>query len=391
MITVEEARRICAENTPQMPAEFLRLEQAVGAFLAEDAFALDDYPRMDVSAVDGYALGDLHGPWRVVGSIAAGSVLEGSIKAGECARIFTGAGIPDGTISVAMQEHASVEEERIVLDREADPGANIRRKGEAHRKGELLLPKGARVNPAAVGLLASGGIDEVMVTLEPHVCLVRTGDEFIGPERDGPGLIHSSNERMLVAALREAWISVEEPPFTVGDDLAGIRAALQQALRAGDAVITTGGVSVGEHDRVRQALESMHAVIHFHGVAQKPGKPMLFATVGGKPVFGLPGNPRAVFVCWHAYVRPFLRAMQGDEHAWSGMVRFPLAQAVSLKSERAGFRAAQLNDGQLRLLPDDGSHMMGTLVSADALAYFPQGRDAVGQGELTQAILLRHG
>jgi molybdopterin molybdotransferase len=390
MHSVEEARRICAQQVALLPAEFLRLEQAVGACLAEDAFALDDHPRMDVSAVDGYAVGDADGPWRIEGSIAAGAVMEGELSAGRCARVFTGAALPVGCFAVVMQEHVRAEGDLIVHQRGAlAPMTNIRRQGEAHRVGELLMAKGLRITAAGVGLLASGGIDEVMVTLEPHVCVVRTGDEFIGPDRQGPGLIHSSNERLLVASLREAWFSAEEPPFTAGDTVDEIRSALEQALAAGDAVITTGGVSVGDHDHVRLALEGMGAVIHFHGVAQKPGKPMLFASVNGRPVFGLPGNPRAVLVCWHAYVKPFLRAMQGDSSAWNALPRASLAHAVRLKGERAEFRAAQTRDGRLHLLPDEGSHMLATLVHADALACFPAAMTSAEAGDLITFIPLR--
>jgi len=390
MVTVEVARRIIMSQAPLMPAEFRRLEHAIGACLAADALAADDYPRMDVSAMDGYAVGDALGPWREVGSIAAGAVLGKRLALGECARIFTGADVPEGTHAVVMQERVRIAEtERVIsVEGEVPIGANIRRRGESFRAGELLLPKGERLTAAAVGLLACSGLDEVMVVVEPVVAVVRTGSEFVEAGEDGKGLIHSSNERMMVAAIRSAWMHTEEPPFTAGDDVQEIRSVLSAALSDSDAVITTGGVSVGEHDRMREALEAMGAVIHFHGVKQKPGKPMLFATVEGKPVFALPGNPRAVLVCWYAYVLPFLRTMQGAlsiPHAESGL---PLAHAVELKGDRAEFRAARIRGGKVELLPDEGSHMLTTLVHADAIAYFPADARAWAVGDSVELIHL---
>jgi molybdopterin molybdotransferase len=391
MLTVEEAQRICMANAPAMPAEFRRLEHAIGACLAQDAFAADDYPRMDVSAVDGYAVAGPTGPWSRIGSIAAGQVLGQSLGAGECARIFTGAAVPAGAHGVAMQEHVHIEDgaASIRTAERVAAGTNIRRRGESLRSGELLLAKGERMNAAAVGLLACGGLDEVMVVTEPVVSIVRTGSEFIEQGEDRVGMIHSSNERMLVAAIRTAWFHTEEPPFTASDDPEEIRAVLEAALADSDVVITTGGVSVGEHDSIRQVLDRMGATIHFHGVRQKPGKPMLFATVDGKPVFALPGNPRAVLVCWHAYVLPFLRSMQGALDPFAGRELLPLAQPLVLKGDRAEFRAARIRNGLVELLPEEGSHMLTTLVHADALAYFPHTANKMTQGEHVQLIPVR--
>ncbi|HRD53213.1 MAG TPA: molybdopterin-binding protein, partial [Flavobacteriales bacterium] len=229
---------------------------------------------------------------------------------------------------------------------------------------------------------------EVMVVVEPVVAVVRTGSEFVEAGEYRKGLIHPSNERMLVAAIRSAWMNTEEPPFTAGDEVQEIHAVLSAALSDSDAVITTGGVSVGEHDRMREALEAMGAVIHFHGVKQKPGKPMLFATVDGKPVFALPGNPRAVLVCWYAYVLPFLRTMQGASSRPHADIGLPLAHAFESTGDRAAFRAAIIRDGKVELLPDEGSHMLTTLVHADALAYFPIGTRSWAAGDPVELIHL---
>ncbi len=374
MISVDEARRICLRHAPQMPAEFRPLELAVGAFAAADVFAIDDFPRFSMSAVDGYAVGDALGPWVLKGHVAAGQRHGARLSAGECVRIFTGAAVPDGAVAVAMQERVLSVEGRIVLaSGDLQPGANVRLQGESFRTGELLVAKGRRIDAASVGLMASGGVQELMVALEPQLGIVRTGDEFIDDAQRDAGRIHSSNDRMLIAAAREAWLQTDDVAYTAGDDRAALRAALRQAADENDLVVATGGVSVGDHDLMRPVLEELGARVHFHGVKQKPGKPMLFATLGRKPVFALPGNPRAVLVCWYVYVLPFIRAMQGAGDPWPRTEQLHLMDKARLKDGRAEFRAAQVIDGMVHLLPDEGSHMLTTLALADGLAYFPEG------------------
>jgi molybdopterin molybdotransferase len=156
----------------------------------------------------------------------------------------------------------------------------------------------------------------------------------------------------------------------------------------GDLVITTGGASVGEHDLMQVVLERAGAVVHFHGVTQKPGKPMLFATLSGKPVFGLPGNPRAVMILFWEFVLPFLRAIQGAEDPWLKSDRMPIAHAVRLKGERSEFRAAQVKGGQVTLLADEGSHMLRSLVEADALAYIPADVRQIATGDTVEVHYL---
>lgn len=385
MITVEEARRILMAHVRQTAMEFVPLGDAWGRVLASDAFAQDDHPRFDMSAVDGYAVGDGQGPWRVGGALQAGQSLGRAVSAGECVRIFTGAEVPQGTWAVVMQEHGRAEGGAFRLEgAQVRQGANIRRKGESFMRGELLLTKGSRMDPASVGLLLSSGLLEVPVARGPAVGVVRTGGEFIEEGKPAPGRIHSSNEWMLIAAAREAGCDVEGAAYPAADERGEIRDALMQAIALNDAVISTGGVSVGDHDLVRDVLVELGASIHFHGVRQKPGKPMLFATLRGRPVFALPGNPRAVLVCWYAYVLPYLRAMQGHADPWQRTERLPLAHAVALKGERSEFRAALIRGGRVQLLPDEGSHMLATLVRADALATLPAEARDLPEGALVE-------
>jgi molybdopterin molybdotransferase len=297
--------------------------------------------------------------------------MQEALPPGQCARIFTGAAVPPGTHRVLMQEHCERDGTTVKALWPEQPASNIRRAGEQFRTGELLLPSGTIMDPAGIGLLASAGVDEVEVSFKPYVAIVRTGDEFIEPGVDRAGRIFSSNDRMLHAALHAEQCEVDERiAFLAGDDDNAIELALRDALEA-DAVITTGGVSVGDHDRVEAVLKSMGATIHFHGVAQKPGKPMLFATLENKPVFALPGNPRAVMVLFWEYVLPFIRKMQGATSPWPRTDAVPVGGSLSVKGDRAEFRAVRIRNGKAEMLPDEGSHMLRTLCIADALAYLP--------------------
>lgn len=372
MISVEEAKRIVMLSVARTPSAFVFNSEAIGHHLADDAFSPDVHPRFDMSAVDGYAVRGDGQPWTVVGSIAAGEVFGGGLQPGECARIFTGARVPEQTDRVLMQEHCTRDGDRMRCDGMLPAvGSNIRRKGESVREGELLLPRGARLDAAAVGLLASVGMEQVEVHAKPLVSIVRTGNEFIGEGEDTGGRIHSSNEWMLQAALIPEGILPSNDPLLANDNAADLKQAILDACAEGDVVITTGGASVGDHDLIKPVLEEMGATIHFHGVAQKPGKPMLFATVEGKPIFALPGNPRAVLVLYYAYVLPFLRAMQGATAPWLKNDMLPIAHSVDVKGERAEFRAAQVSGGTVTLLADEGSHMLRSLIGAEVLAYLP--------------------
>lgn len=382
MIGVEEAKRIMMEHVRPLPFTPQVLDLAQDHHLAADVKSLVPYPMFDMSAVDGWALCGEGPEWMPVASIAAGQRMEGMLLPGHCARIFTGAQIPAGTERVLMQEHAVREASLIQCLHELPmPGANIRRKCEQFTEGELLARTGERLGPASIGIIASGGIEEVEVSFKPWVAVVRTGNEFIEEGSPREGRIFSSNEWMLFAALRKELCEVDDDgAFSAADDDADIGNAIEQASEA-DVMITTGGVSVGDHDRVRAVLEKMGARIHFHGVAQKPGKPMLFASLNGKPVFGLPGNPRAVMILYWEYVLPFLRAMQGATDPWPRADHVPVAHPVPVKGERAEFRAARVEGGKVTLLADEGSHMLRSLIDADALAYLPSDKRAWNEGE----------
>lgn len=381
MISVEEAKRLMMECMQPMPNVVDDPRGCYGFRLAQDVAAPFDHPLFDMSAVDGYAFahGAGHAGWKVVSNIAAGEACHDVLHPGECVRIFTGAMLPMGADTVVMQEQ--VQRTGDVVTHSDDglrAGSNVRVRGEQVRAGDLLLKAGTHLGPAAIGLLTSVGVRKVSVYDRPMVRVLRTGGEFVDGSIIPPGRIFSSNDVMLRSALFEDAIHAE--PDTVKDDRRALTKALSQASSF-DAFITTGGVSVGDHDLVRTCLEDLGATIHFHGVAQKPGKPMLFATLDDVPVFGLPGNPRAVLVLYYEYVRPFLRAMQGSQEPFLHEANLPIAAPLQVKGERAEFRAALVRNGSVELLPDEGSHMLRTLTQANALAYLPADRRTWGVGD----------
>lgn len=387
MIRVQDARTALLERVLPLPPEQVPLAVAVGRFLAADAVAEDAFPRFDMSAVDGYAVGDGPGPWRRIGAVAAGEVLHAPLGAAECARIFTGAQVPAGTTAVLMQEYCTDEGGLVHGPATAPrPGANIRRRAEGYSPGDVLLRKGERLDPAAIGLLASAGIRMATVARRPRVALVRTGGEFITGGLPTEGRIHGSNEVMLQAAVQAAGADVTGPPITIHDQEGPMGDALARACADADLVLTTGGVSVGDHDLVRPVLERLGATVHFHGVRQKPGKPMLFATLGTLPVIGLPGNPRAVLVLFDVYVRSVIRALQGanDPGPWEEML--PLAAPLRRKGERDEFRGAHVRQGRVELLRDEGSHLLGGLVGSGALCHLEAERTVLEAGDPVRVI-----
>lgn len=371
MISVEEARRIIMAKVPKLEPDLVRLDAASGMYTAEDIRAPHDHPLFDMSAVDGYALAfdPVISHWSVATTLAAGDAPTHHLMPGTCARIFTGAMLPPGADTVVMQEFVTGTEGRIThADQRLMRGANVRRRAEQVEEGSVILAAGSLLTPAAIGLLASVGVRAVHARPYPDVAVLVTGNEFVHDGKLVPGRIFSSNDRMLEALLRGS-VAIEVP-----DQMEALLQAIEQAAASNEVIITTGGASVGDHDLVHEAVVRSGGTIHFHGVAQKPGKPMLFATVNGRPFFGLPGNPRAVFVLVHAYVLPFLRAMRGAADPFGRVDQLPLKAAVHAKGDRAEFRAARVRGGFVELLQDEGSHMLRSLIDADALAYLPRDR-----------------
>ncbi|MDQ3100894.1 MAG: molybdopterin molybdotransferase MoeA [Bacteroidota bacterium] len=380
MITVEKAKEIMMDAISPLPIKEITLREAPGHFAATDLYSDHDHPLFHNSAVDGYAFAltkDLQ-EWKVVGDIAAGETWKVRLDKGECVRIFTGAMLPAGADTVVMQEYVTHVADRIQHnDNGLAVGKNVRLKGEQIKAGDLVLRKGAAITAAAAGLLASVGIRKLKVHEWPYVSIIITGGEFLGNSSE-PGKIFNSNDVMLESILQSAGIR----PMILrsNDDANELDRTLRQALAKSDVVITTGGVSVGEHDLVRSVLEATGADILFHKVSQKPGKPLLFGKSLQKLIFGLPGNPRAVLVLFWEYVLPAIRALMGAAEPGPKKEFLKITSDVPLKGDRSEFRAAKVHGGDVELLRDEGSHMLTSLIDANALVYFPMRSERIKAG-----------
>jgi molybdopterin molybdotransferase len=376
LLPVEEAiEQLLAKAPPPPSTEVIPLVQALGRVTAEEVFSPLDLPGWDNSAMDGYALRAFDVPEQggyleVCGRIAAGHSSDVPLQAGQAVRIFTGAPLPHGADSVVPQERCRVYGQRIWCP-PLRLGEHVRKRGEELQRGQPVLSAGKRLRAQEIGLLAAAGIPRVKVYRPLRVCLLSSGDELREPgESLAPGQIYNSN-RYLVAALLRGW-GVEVHDYGVmADALAASRDALLLASSECDVLLTTGGVSVGEEDHLKQAIQALGKV-EFWRLAIQPGKPLAFGQVAGKPWIGLPGNPTAALVTALIVVRPFLLRAQGAERVLPVPISVPAAFEWVKPNKRRQYLRARLSpgsDGQLRAIlhPQQSSAMLTAACWADGL------------------------
>jgi len=316
-LRLDEARaRILAEVRPVEGSETLDLRAALGRVLSAPVRSAVNVPAHDNSAMDGYALAGTDLPaegekaFPMIGTSWAGRPFEGAVRAGECIRIMTGATLPEGTDTVIMQEHVRVHRDHAVVSSGHRPGQHRREAGENIRAGEVAVQAGTLLRPAHLGLIASVGVGEVEVRRRPRVAIYSTGDELRGVgETLGPGQIYDSNRYSMHGMVTRLSLEVVDLGV-VPDTREATLAAFERAAASADAVVTSGGVSVGEADFVVETLESLGRV-GFWKVAMKPGKPIAFGHVGPALFFGLPGNPVSAMVTFYQLVQPALQALSG--------------------------------------------------------------------------------
>ncbi len=393
MLTVATCReRLLNTVVPLAGSETVALAQAVGRVLADALSARIDSPPADNSAMDGYAVhaDDLasDAPLHLVGSSAAGHPWTGTLQPGESLRILTGAVVPAGASAVIMQEdilREPADSTHIRLGRALSPGENIRSRGEDIGAGDALLPAGRQLTPADIGLLASQGIASVSVRPRLRIALLSTGDELVPPGQPlAPGQIHDSNRVMLQAALLQAGFEVLDLGH-VRDELDALRSRFADADRLADAVITSGGVSVGDADLVRQVVGEL-GDIRVWKIAIKPGKPFAFGTLPNSLFFGLPGNPVSALVTLEQLAMPALRALQGTrwQPAWTVSAR--LLAPVRKKPGRAEYQRGVLNqrdDGAFEVMPlaGQGSGLLTSLSRANCYLVLDQDQGRMDTGE----------
>lgn len=382
MISFNEAQSLLRATAKPLPEERRPVDEAFGLVLAQDVHAKQPHPRFHNSAVDGYAVAfnPALNEYKVVGEVAAGDAGIPHVAPGACVRIFTGAAMPAGTDTSVMQERV----ERIgnsirITDSALRLGANVRLQGEEVKDGDLLLEKGTFLNAAAIGTLISCGADCVSVYPKPRVSILITGNEFTIASNPEAGKIFNSNGPMLQAAIGHSAQVVHVAQIV--DDPNALKAACKAALAISDVVITTGGVSVGDHDHVPSTWVALGVDVVFHKVAQKPGKPMFYGRSGHKHIFGLPGNPRAVLIGYWIHLLPLLGTMQGNDAFIKQSIECTLGMSVELKGTRTEMLAVHVKGGKVFVAVNQNSHMLASLVNADGIAIFPPHQRLLKAGE----------
>jgi molybdopterin molybdotransferase len=400
MISFEEARRLVLSNVESVAEECVALDRAAGRVLARPVVARGPFPPFSLSAMDGYAVATSSwkggGPWtaEVVGESRTGSVPT-PLVAGTVCRIFTGAALPEGADAVIMQENIARDGNRATFTAAPRAGAHVRFAGEDLKEGELAIEPGTRLAPLHLSLAASLDHPELVVARRPRVVIVCTGDELRAPgEPARPGTIAECNSVGLRALAEQACAEASTLPI-VRDDREGARRAFERALADADLLVSVGGVSVGDHDVVRPALEDAGVALDFWKVAIKPGKPLALGRAGRTRVLALPGNPASSLVTFWLFALPLLRAMQGDNRPVPAPFKAKLASNVTRSPGRLEFMRARLAtvDGELfvETLANQASGAVTSMAWADALAMIPPEATSLARGERVDVLRLADG
>ncbi|HET9115556.1 MAG TPA: gephyrin-like molybdotransferase Glp [Gaiellaceae bacterium] len=392
LLTLAEAQaRILAVARP-LPAELVPISSSAGRVTEEDVRAQVDLPPFASSAMDGFAVraAELPATLKITGESAAGSPSTSALEPGTAVAISTGAVVPEGADAVVPVEYVVKHENTVEISGVAEEGANVRAPGSDVAAGDVVVPAGARLTAARVAAAAAAGVAEIPCRRRPRVAMLATGSELVAPGQAlRPGEIYESNGLMLGAVLAADAEIVSEP--TAADDEVALRAALERGLAA-DVLVTSGGVSVGEHDLVRSVERELGVEEIFWRVSVKPGKPVSFGVRGNTLVFGLPGNPVSALVCCELFVRPALRALQGLADPLPRYEPGRLAAALRRNGERDEFvRARSRLDGDTVMLePIVGqeSHMIVRSSAADALVHVPRGNGELGAGSVARWLRL---
>lgn len=395
MISYEKARNLVMGKARILGREKIGLDEALGRTVAETIRSKIAVPPFRNSAVDGYAVrsADMVGGVRTVrlkllAEQPAGEYFRNKIGQGQAVKVMTGAPVPEGADAVVPVEEASQDGEYIVLKREFRPGENVREAGEDVARGQVIIEEGTVLKPPHLGLLAACGFDKVTVYRRPRVAVLITGNELCRPgQRLKLGKIYDANSTIL-RALVETSGAVLQVMKWVRDDLKSAVAALKAAAGRADIIITSGGVSVGDYDLVKEAAARAGARQVFWQVAQKPAKPLAFYELkkGRRTVwiFGLPGNPGAVMISFEEYVRPFIKKVCGRKDFWPEEVEAVLAAPFRKKKGRLNFVRVRLvregNDWLAAPLDKQESGIISSLTRTDGLALIPAEADFIPAG-----------
>jgi len=397
VIAVEEALARILAALPMLPAETVGLREALGRVLAEPVVARLTQPPSAVSAMDGYAVraedvADAPVTLRQLGEAPAGGAYDGRVGPGETVRIFTGGPLPDGADTIVIQEDTEADGDGIAILEPAPAGQFVRPAGLDFRAGDVGVAAGRRLTVRDIGLAAAMNVPWLRVRRRPRIALLSTGDELVMPgEAVGANQIIGSNGLSL-AAFVEAHGGEAMNLGIAPDDLETLIRLTGEA-RGADLLVTTGGVSVGDHDLVASALGDRGLSLDFWKIAMRPGKPLLFGTIDGTPILGLPGNPVSSLVCALVFLRPAMDAMQGLDAAARHIETAGLGAPLGANDHRQDYLRAELSyesDGRRIATPfgRQDSSMLATLAHADCLVLRPPHAPAAAVGEMVEILPL---
>jgi molybdopterin molybdotransferase len=399
LISLDEAQAFVMERCPRADPIVMPAAELLGRVIATDVESDEFVPPFANTAMDGFAvrsadLVEVPRELRVIGTLAAGGVAEQAVGPGEALRIMTGAPMPSGADGVIMVERTAVSDDGSTVEVLApvEPGQHVRGAGEDIRPGDVVITAGSVLRPGQLGLLATLGMDSVSAYPVPRVGVLSTGDELrSGPGPLEPGQIRDSNRPALLALVESSGFDGVDLGC-IPDDEAEIERALRHGVETCDALVSSGGVSMGDFDYVKAVLGRI-GDMRWMQVAIKPAKPLAFGTIGSVPVFGLPGNPVSSMVSFELFARPALRQMAGHDELGRPM-RMAVA-AADLRRRADGkiqfmrVRADTASDGTITVTPTagQGSHQLSAMAAANALAVLPDG-DGVPAGASVETLLL---
>jgi molybdopterin molybdotransferase len=397
MISVEEAQARVLAEVPLLEAEQIALADAGGRVLREDVHAPADVPEGDNTAMDGYAVraGDVAAApisLRVIGDLPAGRVPSVRVEPGTAVRIMTGALIPEGADTVINLELTDGETDVVRVEQALPRGANVRRRGEDMRAGDLLLAAGSPLRAAEIGVLAAAQRSSVAAGRRPSVAIFSTGDEVVEiDEPRTPGKIVNSNAWALAALVREAG-AIPRPLGIVRDDLDATIRAFEAAMQS-DFIVSSGGVSVGAYDFVKDALAALGAETRFWRIAMKPGKPVVLSRLRDRVVFGLPGNPVSCMVSFHLFVAPALRKSMGQSrNLLPPVANVRLTAPLASKGDRRNYLRVRVvaRGGVLEADPmrAQGSGVSTSMLQANGLAVVEPGVTRLDAGAGVSVVLI---
>jgi molybdopterin molybdotransferase len=385
VISVEEAKQLIIENTKMLQSDKISLTEAKGHVLAEDIISPVNLPFFTNSAMDGYAVKSVDTKMatennpvalKVRGIVRAGDFPDFIVSDGEAAKIMTGAPIPKGADSVVMVEYTEETDQIVKVEKPVKPEENLRYEGEEIRKGEIALETGTHLTSACIGFIAELGIKRVKVHRKPKVALVVTGEELVGAEDElKPGKIRDTNSVTLQSSLSQ---EVVEFLFVgrVGDKVSDIEEKLRRAVVWSDALLVTGGVSVGDYDYVKEVLDKLGVEGIFWRVSQRPGGPLFFGRRGNSLIFGLPGNPASSLVCFYEYVRPALRKMRGRKDLFLLELEALLSEEIKKSAGKTNFLRGYVekrgDSFYVRPAGIQGSHILKSFALSNCLIVVPK-------------------